>query len=234
MISGAAFCPHPPLLVPAVGTGAAAELDALRAACRDALGKVAADGAALALLGAGPVSQAFSPSAWGSLAGFGVAADVALGAAGRGGPQLPLSLTVGAWLVADTLGPDSGALGFSVGAGFASSAAAREVNALVASRDVVLLVLADGSARRSVTAPGYLDERAAGFDDAVAAALRSGDGTALTALDAALGAELLAGGVAAWQAAGALLAGTAYDADLCYAHAPYGVGYLVATWSASA
>jgi hypothetical protein len=62
--------------------------------------------------------------------------------------------------------------------------------------------------------------------------LRDGDGEALANLDESLGAELLAAGVPAWRAAGALLAGGEFDAELLYAAAPYGVGYFVAQWLA--
>ena len=66
--------------------------------------------------------------------------------------------------------------------------------------------MGDGTARRSVSAPGYLDERAAPFDAAVERAVRDGDLPALAALDPALAADLLAAGRPAWQAlAGALL-----------------------------
>ncbi|HZB51087.1 MAG TPA: hypothetical protein VE547_18515 [Mycobacteriales bacterium] len=95
-----------------------------------------------------------------------------------------------------------------------------------------LLVMGDGSARRSERAPGYVDPRAAGFDAAVAAALATGDAAALRDLDPARGAELLAGGVPAWRVAGHAAAGVEFDAELLRDEAPYGVGYLVAAWTA--
>jgi argininosuccinate lyase len=95
-----------------------------------------------------------------------------------------------------------------------------------------LLVVGDGSARRSAQAPGYVDPRAAGFDAAVAAALATGDAAALRDLDPARGAELLAGGVPAWRVAGHAAAGVEFDAELLRDEAPYGVGYLVAAWTA--
>lgn len=214
---------------------AAAELDGLRACCRAAIHAVTDGGARLVLLGAGPRSRSFDAQARGSLAAVGVDVEYALGAADGGAPpELPLSLTVGAWLVHDALGPRGDVIGFSVADGFAASDAAVELQARTADENVALLVLADGSARRSVTAPGYLDPRAAAFDGTVAAALRSGDGAALQAVDADLGHALLAGGMAAWHAAGALLAQARYDAELRYDEAPYGVGYFVASWTARA
>ena len=73
---------------------------------------------------------------------------------------------------------------------------------------VALLAMGDGTARRSTSAPGYLDERAEPFDAAVEHAFRDGDLPALAALDPALAADLLAAGRPAWQVlAGALMAG---------------------------
>ncbi len=234
MILGAAFCPHPPVLVPQAASGTTDELDELRAACRVAISAACA-GRLPVLLGAGPVSRIHSPQARGSLAAFGVPGEIALRAGADGADtaapvELPLSLTVGAWLVCDALGPASGARAFSVGPDFATSRAAAACGELVAGSDVALVVLADGSARRSTSAPGYLDERASGFDAAVAAALAGGDGAELQRLDDQLGTELLAGGLPAWHAAGALLAGRRFQARVDYDAAPFGVGYFVATW----
>jgi hypothetical protein len=60
--------------------------------------------------------------------------------------------------------------------------------------------MGDGSARRSASAPGYLDERAAPFDETVERAVRAGDLPAIAALDPVLAADLLAVGRPAWQA----------------------------------
>lgn len=232
MIVAAAFCPPPPLLVPAVATGAAAELDGLRTACRVAIERVAAPGRRLVLLGSGPVSLAHSPLARGTLHGFGVDLELHLGSPSCGGArELPPSLTVGAWLVNDVLGPRSGALAFSVGPDFAGSRAAVHLLELAEREDVALLVMADGSARRSETAPGYLHPRAAEFDETVRSALAGGEPAALERLDAGLGTEVLAAGVPAWHAAASVLAAAHYDAELLYADAPYGVGYFVAAWT---
>jgi hypothetical protein len=236
VILGAAFLPNPPVLVPAVASGAAGELEPLRDASRDALLRVYGSRTGrLAVLGPGDTSAMHSPVARGSLSAYGVSLDVHLGSPGCGGAvELPLSLTVGAWLVDQALGPSTGAVGFSVGPDFAASRAAVELLAMAESFPLALVVMGDGSARRSTTAPGYLDPRAEPFDAVVAAALSDGDGAALADLDERLGAELLAAGVPAWRAAGALLAGGSYDAELLYADAPYGVGYFAAAWNARA
>jgi hypothetical protein len=233
VIVAVAFLPNPPLLVPAVASGAAAELEPLRDACRTALRRLPG-GARLAVLGGADVSAMHSPVARGSLSGYGVALDVHLGSPACGGSvELPLALTVGAWVLGDTLGPNTGAVGFSVGPDFATSRAAVDLLALAETERVALIVMGDGSARRSTTAPGYLDPRAEPFDAAVEGALRDGDVEALGRLDGREGAELLASGVPAWQAASAVLSGE-YDPELLYADAPYGVGYFVAAWTARA
>jgi hypothetical protein len=95
---------------------------------------------------------------------------------------------------------------------------------------VALLVMGDGAARHDVKAPGYVDPRAAEFDQSVHEAFAAGDPAALAALDPRLADELMAVGRAPWQ----VLAGAARDAEPVDCHAsvtvPYGVGYHVVTW----
>ena len=222
MITGAAFCPHPPALVPEVARGAAPELADLRAACRTAIQRVAVPGVSLLLLGTGPATRRHDASARGSLAGFGVELEVALGTPGDGPVELPLSLTIGAWLVRDALGDVPPTVAWSVGPAPADVERPDGPTALV--------VMGDGSARRSLAAPGYLDDRAESFDAGVAAALASGDPDALR-VDHALGADLLAAGPPVWHAAADLLAGVRWSAELLYDAAPYGVGYFAAAWT---
>ncbi|MCH1865965.1 hypothetical protein [Nocardioides sp. CFH 31398] len=97
-----------------------------------------------------------------------------------------------------------------------------------------LLVVADGTARRSEKAPGHLDERAAPYDEAIGRALADGDFAALAALDLGLGAELLAAGAPTLAALGGLLGGrTVGEARTTYADDPYGVAYWVTRWTVS-
>jgi hypothetical protein len=93
--------------------------------------------------------------------------------------------------------------------------------------------MGDGSARRTLKAPGYLDDAAGPFDAAVAAALAAGDAAALARLDLAEGERLLAAGAPSWRAVGAALSGRTFTARLHYDDAPFGVGYLVADWVAA-
>ncbi|MFK4243395.1 hypothetical protein ACI2KV_10990 [Micromonospora chokoriensis] len=97
----AAVCPHPPLLVPEVAGSAAPELDDLRAACDTAVRRLLAAGPdSVVLLGTGPVTGPIRTPATGSLQPWGVDLDVPLvpGQPDRG-VVLPLSLTIGAWLL---------------------------------------------------------------------------------------------------------------------------------------
>ncbi len=57
-----------------------------------------------------------------------------------------------------------------------------------------VLVMGDGSARRSLKGPGYLDDRAERFDATVVMALADGSPQSLAALDLELAHQLLAAG----------------------------------------
>jgi hypothetical protein len=231
-----AFCPSPPLLVPVLAAGAAAELDPLRAACREAVDRLAAVRPdEVVVIATGPVTRHFPAGAIGSLAGYGVPVIVALAGgpaeprpARYADPVLPLGITLGAWLLTDAGIPCSA---YAIGPDEDPAALAAGLDRT--GRRRALLVMGDGSARRSERAPGYVDPRAVPFDASVAAALGIGDAAALAGLDPALGADLLAAGVPAWRIAGHAAGSTPYTAELLYEDAPYGVGYFVATWLAS-
>ncbi|HMA47188.1 MAG TPA: hypothetical protein VKP11_08320, partial [Frankiaceae bacterium] len=97
---------------------------------------------------------------------------------------------------------------------------------------VALLVMGDGSAARAAHAPRGEDPRARPFDASVAAALGSADAAALLALDPSLARELVAAGRASWQVLAGAAAGRRWAGHLVYDDAPYGVGYVIATWEA--
>lgn len=222
VITGAAFCPHPPLLVPQVAQGAAGEVEDLRAACRTAIQRVAGRDERLVVIGTAAQSDRYPAGSHGSLAGYGVDVAVSLGHGQSGRDGLPLALAVGAWLLRDALGESYQASGVAV---------TGEEPLELGPEPTALLVMGDGSARRSLAAPGYLDERAEAYDARVAAALRAGRPADLTP-DPAIGAELLAAGVPAWRTAARTLGQAVYDAEVLYDAAPYGVGYFVAAWTA--
>ena len=257
MIVAAAICPCPPLLAREL-TGQADVLPDLRAACAAAVGSLTAAGPDVIVV-AGPDAETATWDPAGRLDTAAYAPAGALGrVTGRDAPGLPLSLGIGARLLDE--------------AGYSGPRALHGIAALAAPDDclrlghrvarsaprVALLAMGDGSARRSVSAPGHLDERAAPFDAAVERAVRDADLAALTALDPGLAADLMAVGRPAWQVlAGSLGAGDAIDGDavandgdavagagddpaadgraggrlkteVLYSDAPFGVAYLVA------
>ena len=93
-----------------------------------------------------------------------------------------------------------------------------------------LLVMADGSARRSEKAPGHLHPDAIAFDDRIESALRSGDAAALAALDPDLGEELWCDGIPGFRVLGEVARDRQVTAEVSYADAPYGVAWWVARW----
>ena len=228
MLVAAAVCPHPPLLVPGVGAGASAELDGLRSTCDAAVAALVADRPdLLVVVGGAAAVGPFPAGAWGSLAPYGV--DLEVGS-GDGGPTLPLALTVGRWLLdrIDARPPDL-LFGVEPLASPQRCLALGEGLAARAGR-VALLVMGDGSARRSAKGPAAPDPDAEPFDAEVAAALASGDPELLVAVDPARADRLLAAGRAPWHVLAGAARGARWTGEVTWSGAPYGVGYLVATW----
>ncbi|XVQ13383.1 class III extradiol dioxygenase subunit B-like domain-containing protein [Spirillospora sp. CA-255316] len=231
MLIYAAVCPHPPLLVPELAGEAAGELDALRAACATAvsrLGAAVASGAEIVVVGGAPATRPYGPDALATLRPYGLVSPSHNGKPENGLPDigersdpnfgkdltgaevLPLSLTIGRWLLRDLL--DALPAGVTVRfQAVAYDAAPGECLSLgrelagPADRRVALLVMGDGSACLTEKAPGYLDPRAQPYDTAVAEAFERADIAALAGLDPVLSRELHAAGRAAWQ----VLAGAA-------------------------
>ncbi|PZF79354.1 hypothetical protein, partial [Jiangella anatolica] len=163
----------------------------------------------------------------GSLASYGLDVTVALPGETTATTNLPLSVTVGAWLLQRDgwEGPvHTATVGDGDGVELGRQVAAR------ADR-VALLVMADGSPLRADTTPQDLRARAESYDAALAEALRGGEAEKLLGLDAELAAET---GAEAGRQALTVLAGAAgeqlYDAEVGYEAAPFGVGYLVGVW----
>lgn len=279
MIVAAAMCASPPLLHPAL-TGREAVLPELRSACAEAVARLLSEGPEMVVV-VGPAAAtgewdaagrfdaaAFAPgpaAAGSAAAGLAAAGPAAAGPAAAGsvaaGPAavagagaLPLSLGLGAMLLDQggyrgprrlcAMGPDApadacAALGAELATGAARTA---------------LLVMGDGSARRSLKAPGHLDPRAEPFDAEVERAVRTGRLGALLELNETLARDLMATGRPAWQVlAGALPNGRWMDGagadgadgvddagadraavdggpvtEVLYCDDPFGVAYLVA------
>ena len=241
VIATAAVVPHPPLLVPELAGAAARETAELRTACRDVAARLAAAGEHWIAVGAAPGAAPAThhpPGTCGTFAGFGADVRVALAgpatphAARRAEPdrELPLPVLVAGWLrgqagaAGDAVRIDAHVLPTGT-----PPAQARRVGEELAGRGGVLLVLGDGAATHTPRAPGAFDERAAGFDRAVADALAAGDAAVLAGLDPGLSDALLVGGRVPWQVlAGAVPRPSA--ARLLHSSAPYGVAYHVAVW----
>jgi len=211
----AGVCPHAPLLVPELGVGLGPDIDVVRARCAETVAALrSGDADRLFVVGAdiGPRATTFRP--W----GVDVPVDV---------PEpMPLSLLVGGWLTRGR--PRS----FVVVDPATEPADCAELGAdLAAAADrVALLVMGDGSARHDEKAPGYIDERAAPYDEAVHQALAKADVDALLALDPTLADDLLCAGRAPWQVlagAGQQMANHGVSASL---FVRFGVGYHVAHW----
>lgn len=215
MIISAAICPHPPLLVPTVAAGAAFETDNLRVACDLAISRLLARAPEQVV-----IVGAETPAVVGGLHAY------APGAADLPDYDLPLPLVIGNWLLDRAGFAASGRRGVVVRADGTPIDGWPELTSTTG-----LLVMADGSARRSAKGPGYLDDRAEPFDAAVVKALATSDLAALSELDVRLAGELLVGGVGPLKALAGLARGAVWRAELFYDAAPYGVQYAVASWS---
>lgn len=225
MVIAAALCPSPPLLIPGL-TGSARVLPELRHACEQAVAELVAAGPDVVAV-AGPGERTMI---WDTTARLDVAAFApGLSGAPHSGDALPTSLGVGAWLL-DESGYRGERLLQSVAHHESAEGCARVgADLATASEKIALLVLADGSACRNPKAPGYFDERSAGFDAEVERAVRAGDLGALLAIDAGLASELMATGRPAWQVLAGALNGERLTSEISYCDDPFGVAYLVAS-----
>jgi hypothetical protein len=241
MLIAGAVCPHPPLLIPAALGAAAddppAELRTVADAAALAVeGLLASRPDLIVVVGGAPADHEYDAEASGDLRGFGVTAAV-----GVGEPVLPLSLTVGRWLLerAGVLGAGSscrGAAGPAVTFRAVNQRALRadclRLGEKIAGRAprVALLAMGDASARRARAAPDVPDPQAEEYDEDVAEALAAADARWLARLDPALDDELAVAGRAAWQVLAGAANGQRLHGRLRCMAVPYGVTYLVASW----
>ena len=221
------FCPCSPLLAAGALVGDVAEMEAVRVEALAAVRGLVDDAPArVVVVGSDAPPAPADERAGGSLAPHGI--DVT-----AGGPDAGLGLahTVGAWLLDQA--------GWTGSRAYVHEVHASDLDA------AAVLVMADGSARRSERAPGHLDDRAEPFDATIAAALADGDADALGGIDLELADSLLCAGARAWRtvgdavsarlhaAEGAPVDGSGVEARLHLDDAPLGVGWFVAEWNVS-
>ena len=222
MITGAALCPSPPLLSAQV-TGRRPVLPELRAACAEAVRRLLAEEPEVVVV----VGPAATTGAWDPASRLDLSAFAPPNASpGAGSP--PLALGLGAMLLdqAGYAGPRRlKAIGQDERPGACAKLGAEVADG---SARAALLVMGDGSARRGLKAPGYLDPRAAGFDTEVERAVRAWDSDALLRLDQALARDLMATGRPAWQVLAGAMPAPAPASEVLYRDDPFGVAYLVA------
>jgi hypothetical protein len=232
MITRAVVCPSPPLLATDL-TGREVVLPDLAKACADAVARLLADGPdTVIVVGGGAATGAWDPGSRLDLAAYGP--GLPAGTLSPGTRGLPLAVGLGAMLL-----DDAGYAGPRLLRAVAENAPARDCldlgAALAGSAPRAgLLVVGDGTARRTPKAPGHFDERAAPFDASVERALRAGDMPALAGLDPHLASDLMATGRAAWQVLAGALRPAPAPGDILYCDAPFGVAYLVAVLDAGA
>jgi hypothetical protein len=232
VIVAAALCPAPPLLAREL-TGADPVLPELREACLDATANLLTAAPDLvAVVGVAEHTGHWDPRSGLDLGPYAPALRAARTCPDEGdGNVLPVPLSLGlAARLLDQAGYGSDRVLHSVSElEPAWDCAALGQQLATAAERVGLLVMADGSARRGLKAPGHLDERSAPFDAEVERAIRAGDMAALLALDADLARDLMATGRPAWQVLAGALAGRQPTCDILYSGDPFGVAYLVAS-----
>jgi hypothetical protein len=206
-IIAAASLPNPPLLLPGTTGGLVAEVEELRAACLAAISAVlTSEPESIVLIGG------IRPDEGEHCLSLEVGRAL-LSQAGCG-------IRVEEVTVGTDLPPSQCEL---VGEGIAEL-----------SERTAVVVMADGSARRSVKAPGYLDERAVPFDSAVWRALVTGEWSSLIGLDPDLAEQLMVAGRAPWQVfSAAMLKGPTVPLAAVVPHYnsdPFGVWYPVLSY----
>jgi aromatic ring-opening dioxygenase LigB subunit len=175
-------------------------------------------------VGAGPATARWGPEAGGTLDAFGVRSSY-----GGAAWVLPPALTIAAYLL-----DEAGVVDVDVFQAIAADATAKACSDLgeelaQCSERVAMLVMGDGSAKLTLSSPGYQDPRAGPFDADVVRALSKPDPEALLRIDPVLAADLWVAGRASWQVLAGALAQAAgrVTGSVAYYGAPLGVGYFV-------
>lgn len=226
MLSAIAIVPSPPILVPELAAGAAAELADLREAV---LSAAAALPARWIAVGVGRSDAVIGPRRAGTFAGYGVDVRVALSPDVDDAPtELPLCALITGW-VRGVVNPDAQAEVRVFAAEHDADAALARGRRLRAEIDeaadpVGVLVVADGLHTLTPSAPGGHVPDSVPVQAALDDALAAGDAAALTRLpDAVIGR-------AAYQVMAGVVEPAPRSAKRLYRGAPYGVGYFAGVW----
>lgn len=200
----------------------------LRQACLTAVeAALDADPGAVAVVGVGDRTTEWDPRSRLDLSVFAPALRQRNDAADA--PSLPASLGLGSMLLDQAGYGGPRALQSVTQAEPAQQCAALGVRIAGLTGRVALLVMADGSARRTVKAPGYLDARSAAFDNEIERAIRECDLEALLRLDVDLAADLMVTGRPALQILAGAARGLRAASQIRYRDDPFGVFYLGAS-----
>lgn len=222
--------PSPPLLVPELAGGAAAETAGLRQAAVAVAAELGAVSDRWLLVGVSPAPVAARA---GTFRGFGWDGVVGLDpvpAADDPDPDMPLAALVAGWLRGQAA-PHATVEPLLVPQNTPPAECARIGAGLRPQRGrLAVLVVADGANTLTEAAPGAFHPDAPALQERVDAALAGGDTAALAALDAAAAAAVGMTGRAAWQVLAGLFGAPPPQAAGRYVGAPYGVGYHVGTW----
>ena len=247
---GAAMCPHPVTLIPAVA-GKTGEWERLRAACTDAVrqlnvpiwylvGKAvpAADAAQLiVIVGGDDATRSFDPAAaYGSLLSNGVLWRQGWSQEHPQAQPLPLSLTLGDWLLVKSRVGDTGVILADI-AFQAIDFDASPQDCAALGRDlagraerVAMLVMGEGSTSMTVTARRDHGDQATLCDNKVIQALEHADVEALAGLGATPFAAS-ATGRAAWQVLAGAAQGHRFHGRSHWDEELDGLRYFVASWT---
>jgi aromatic ring-opening dioxygenase LigB subunit len=234
VIERVAVAPHPPLLVPELVVADDPDVRAVRDACLAVAAELAAAAPRWVGIGTADGPRELGPDAAGTFRGYGVDVVTRLGANDTTpDPAMPLPALVAGWL-RERVGAEQVPTHLIPTDLPAAECRAFGERIVDEHKDepVGLLILGDGSYRHGERAPGRPDPRAAGFDEAVHAALAAADPDALLALDPDEAAELGVAGRAPWQVlAGAVAAdGRRWKSTDARQLVPFGVAYHVAVW----
>jgi hypothetical protein len=240
VLVAAAICPSPPLLAHEL-TGADPVVPELRRACQEAVDAVlAAEPGLVALVGTAPAARRWDPAGELDLSVFAPRLRTSNSGAGpasaeRPAPDgLPVALGLAGRLL-DQAGHQGPRVAYSVTEDLTPDDCGRLGGSLAGLDErVAVIAMADGSARRTLKAPGYLDERSGPFDAGVEEIIRSGDLDGLLRVDAGLARELMATGRPVWQVLAGAADGQRAAVLVHYRDDPFGVLYLVASLSLAA